>query len=358
MSDNSQHGMPDGFEEEVMLGGGSVPPKPPKPPVVSAGEHDDGGEHDDKHPGIAPRRAELESIVGPGASDAELVEALLGLPSERLIPWETCAIPSSGFYYGWPTQVVEVRAMGQKAEKILATQRLAQTGQSMDYLFRECVRFPDPSFDPMDLLVGDRVFLLYYLRGITHGNVYEFAMTCPNPQCERTSTHTYDLNDLARTIKHANPSLGEEPFKVTLPYLTHSTGRDFWVGVRFLRGRDTSNMLAMRRTKKRAFAAPSVRAGKEARNPFAQPRDTPIDDTLTENLQMVIVSIMGNQNRGVINHFVSEMHATDTAAIREWLRDNSPGIDSTVTLNCPECGQEFTIELPVTESFFRPTQKR
>ena len=46
----------------------------------------------------------------------------------------------------------------------------------------------------------------------------------------------------------------------------------------------------------------------------------------------------------------------DTAAIREWLRENTPGIDSTVTITCPSCDTSFTVELPITESFFRPTQ--
>jgi len=256
-----------------------------------------------------------------------------------------------------------VRAMGQMAERVLATTRLVQDGQSIDYLFRECVRFPDQSFDPMDLLVGDRIYLLYYLRGITHGNIYEFAVTCQRPECGQTSTHSYDLNNLASTVRVADPSLGQEPFKVTLPYLSECSGRDFWVGVRFLRGRDTSNMVAMRRTKKRMFAAPAVRAGHDrdrgrGRSPFNRQQEVVIDDTLTENLQMVIESIMGvTKDRGKIAALVSRMHATDTAAIREWLREYSPGVETMVKLGCPECGQDFTVELPITESFFRPTQK-
>jgi len=370
MSDNTNLPTDVSLEEEINLGGhhSHQPPRkppgsPPGGPTIAGGTPDgepDGPPSEAPDGPLGARRAPLESVVGPGSSDAELVDAILQMPPDRLIPWEICMIPSQGFYYGWPAQTVEVRAMGQTAEKILATQRLAQSGQSIDYLFRECCRFPDPSFDPMDLLVGDRIFLLYYLRGITHGNMYEFAITCPNPQCQKTSTHTYDLNNLAQTIKKADPSLGSEPFKVTLPYLSECTGRDFWVGLRFLRGRDTNNMIAMRRTKKRAFAAPAVRAGGERRNPFKErmEQETPIDDTLTENLQLVIVNLMGVPDRARISAFVPKMHATDTAAVREWLREYSPGIETTVTLNCPECGQEFTVELPITESFFRPTQKR
>lgn len=309
------------------------------------------------------RRPDLEAQFGPGVSNEQLLDAIIQLPTEQLIPWELCELPSQGHFYPWGTATVEVKAMGQVADKILATQRLAADGQSIDYLLRECVRFPVPDFDPMDLLAGDRVFLLYYLRGITHGNIYEFAVTCQNQDCGRPHTYSYDLNNLAQTIKKFDTSMGQEPFKVVLPYLSETTGREFWVQVRFIRGRDTTNMLAMRRTKKKAFVSPTIRAGRPGQPPVAgqfqrQQRQVEIDDTLTENLELVIQSAMGVQDRRRIGMLVQKMHSTDTAAIREWLREYSPGIETVVTLRCPECGGEFIVELPITESFFRPTQKR
>lgn len=305
---------------------------------------------------FTPKHAEYQDLVGPDASNEELVDAILQAAPERLIPWETCKLPSRGIYYGWDMSSVQVRAMGQVADKILATKRLAQTGESIDYLFRECVRFPD-GFNSADLLIGDRVFLLYYLRGITHGNMYEFMVTCPMADCEAVSTHAYDLNELAKTIKYADEGLGLEPFKVSLPHLSEITKRDFWVEVRFLRGRDTNDMVSLKRTKKKMFAAPAVRAGQDKRRP--QHRDVQIDETLTENLQMLIVSIMGiKKSRHEIALFANKLHSSDTAAIREWLRENSPGIDPTISLTCPECNQEIQIGMPIGESFFRATPVR
>lgn len=309
---------------------------------------------------MGARTPDLESKFAPGVSNEQILDAILQLPTEHLLPWEVCELPSQGAFYPWGSPTVEVRAMGQVADKILATQRLAQDGQSVDYLLKECVRFPSPDFDPMDLLTGDRVFLLFYLRGITHGNLYEFAVTCQNPDCGRPHTYTYDLNELARTIKKFDPILGPEPYKVVLPYLSRATGHEFWVSVRFVRGRDTTNMLALRRTRKKAFVAPTIRAGRPNRMPVpgGPQREIEIDETLTENLELVIQSAMGSTNRQKISALVAKMHSTDTAVIREWLRDNSPGIETVVTLNCPECGQQFIVELPITESFFRPTQTR
>jgi hypothetical protein len=307
--------------------------------------------------------ANLAGLGAPGENADEFLDKLLRIPHDQLIPWEDCTLPSRGLYYDGvlPDGVVKVRAMGQTAEKILATQRLAQSGQSIDYLFRECCQFPD-NFDPVNLLLGDRVFLLYFIRGITHGNIYEFALTCPNAECQAVSTHAYDLNDLAKTITWADSSLGAEPFKVSLPYLSKATGRDVWVSVRFLRAYDANSMLAKRKTKEKL----KVRPGGSVRNRGQQRSvDTnaqrqqfqQLDDTVTENLEKMVVSVMGSVDPFKIRQFVQQLHAQDTATIREWLREHTPGIDNSVIVECPECNREFTVELPITESFFRPAKR-
>lgn len=352
-----------GFGDEISIGGGYLPQSSDPNKKNNSDQSDHVHNEDGSCCGLpnmmTARKNDLESKFAPGVSNTDILDAILQLPTEQLIPWETCKLPSLGQYYGWPTSTVEVRAMGQQADKILATQRLAQTGESIDYLLKEQVRFPVPDFDPMDLLSGDRVFLLYYLRGITHSNIYEFALTCQNPECQKPATYSYDLNEIARTIRWAKPEIGQEPFKVTLPYISSCVNKDVWVSLRFLRGRDTNNMLAMRRTKKKAFVGQAVRAGRTVSpQERFRSRQVEIDDTLTENLELMIHDVMGDRNPMKIKSFVNRLHASDTATIREWLRDNSPGIETIVSLNCPECGTEFTMELPITESFFRPTQTR
>ena len=305
---------------------------------------------------------DLSSLLGPGSSNDDIVDSILQASEESLIPWEECTLPSRGLYYDWPDGTVMVRAMNQTAEKVLATQRLAQSGQSIDYLFRECCKFP-AGFDSTELLLGDRVFLLYFIRGITHGNNYEFAVTCPNQSCEAVSTHTYDLNELARTITWAKTELGSEPFKISLPYFSKVYKKDIWVGIKFLRAYDANDMLAKRKARKKMFARPG--GGVKNRNSKNAPvnvrqqqsQSQVVDDTISENMSKIIVSINGVADQFKIRQVIDKMHAQDTAAIREWLRDNTPGIDNTVTVECPECSHEYTMELPITENFFRPSKR-
>lgn len=334
-------------EEELNIDGPDVAPPASSPKSAESQEADSAVNVMDT------KIADLGDISGPGATTEEFLNDLLSIPTEQLIPWEVCSLPSRGMYYDWPDGNVEVRAMGQTAEKILATQRLAQTGQSIDYLFRECCRFPE-GFDPINLLLGDRIFLLYYLRGITHGNEYEFGVTCPN--CEAVTTHTYDLNLLASTITWADTGIGSEPFKINLPYLSEATGRDVWVGIRFLRASDANSMIAKRKTVKKATARPGgARNRVDPRQ--QQQQNHEIDESITDNLENIIVNVMGVDNPFTIKSFISKLHATDTAAIREWLSANTPGIDTTVALQCTGCDNDFTVELPISESFFRPSRQ-
>lgn len=348
-----------GSEEELNILGG-------EPIATSDNSKEDSGV-DPNINKMEPTTPNLAGISTPGDTADQFLEKLLHTPHDQLIPWEDCHLPSKGLYYdGWPEGVVKVRAMGQTAEKILATQRLAQSGQSIDYLFRECCMFPE-GFDPVNLLLGDRVFLLYFLRGITHGNIYEFAFTCPNTECEAISTHKYDLNELAGTIVWAQEGMGDEPFKVGLPYLTDATAREVWISVRFLRAYDANDILARRKVKRTAIAKPGgVRtrmrgqAQGGGRNPLnvgqQRKQNQQLDDTLTDNLEKVIVNVMGAGDPFTVRSFVQQMHAKDTATVREWLRSNTPGIDNTVIVGCPDCNMEHTVELPITESFFRPSE--
>lgn len=288
-------------------------------------------------------KADLSNKLTDESTPTDILGAILNAPEEDLLPWEEVTVPSRGLYYDGkiPGGVVKVRAMGLHADKILATARLAQTGQSIDYLLEHCVQLPN-GYNPLDLLSGDRTFLLYLLRGITHGNNYEFVLKCP--KCDASQTCQYDLNQLAKTMTIGNPQL-REPVKVVLPYLSAVTGRETWITIRFLRGFDISKIANRQRFNKRVTGvAPGQRA------------KPTIDDTLTENLHLVVTSFMGDvTDPAKIRELISKLHSSDTATIRQFLKDSSPGIDTTITLQCVECDTEIKIDLPITESFFRPT---
>ena len=278
----------------------------------------------------------------PEVKPSDVLDSVLKMSDDDIMPWEDVTLPSLGLYYDSkvPGGVVKVKAMGLAADKVLATQRLAQNGKSIDYLFKKCVKLPD-GFDAKNLLVGDRVFLLYYLRGITHGNMYEYVAKCTNEECGKENIKSYDLNNLVPTIKRADSeNIGTEPFKVVLPHMSKVAKADFWVKVRFMRGYDLESMFNNRNVNKRLKGIETL------------------DETIEDHLNMLIVNAMGSEDRNKIRTLIGKLHSTDTAVIREFLRVNSPGIDTSVEIECEFCSNLMKMELPITESFFRPTFAR
>lgn len=284
---------------------------------------------------------------------ASVIDAIVSSPSDELRPWATVTLPSEGLFYedSIPGGVVRVRPMGMAADKILATQRLAQSGKSLDYLFKNCVDLPN-GFDPLSLLAGDRAFLLYYLRGITHGNMYDFIIQCSN--CEVRSELSYDLNNIE--VVWVNAGLGDEPFKIVLEYMSDMASKEVWAKVRFLRGYDLLKMTSQ--LKKNRRLKPNKKFQQEQSGSVDM---QVIDQTLADNLSALIVEIGSGtettSDRSTINKFVDRLHSSDHATIREFLNDNSPNINTEITVECEHCGHEMVMPLPVTESFFRPQRQ-
>ena len=298
----------------------------------------------------APTPATPAAPAPKRSPELDALDNVLSMPEDQVFPWEEVVLPSEGLYYdnAVPGGRVQVRPMGIFADKILATQRLASSGQSLDWLFRKCVKFPVADWNPLNLLAGDRIFLLYYLRGITHGNNYEFIVRCTNEECQATLTSEYNLNMLQKTIVRPKYDLGTEPFKVVLPHMTKLAKTEFWVKVRLLRGYDMQQML----TGKKVFKKIQATGRNADAKAFTSEADT--DQTLEDNLNMLIVEAMGSTDKIKIKNLVSKLHSSDTATIREFVKDASPGIDTTIMVTCPSCSQEMRMELPITESFFRP----
>lgn len=298
-----------------------------------------------------------EKSVQPNLDPKSVLDNVLNKPEDEINPWESCILPSRGMHYNdlIPGGVIEVKPLGLQAEKILSTQRLVKTGEALEHVFQKHVRLPN-DFDHLDLLEGDREFILYYLRGVTHGNDYEFVLTCP--QCGQVSDQSYDLNDLWETARLPKEELGSEPFRVTLPHLSEFSGVEFWAEVRFLRGRDVMKFLNVSNPVRDQRKARNKKRKDRAQAMADQIKDrgANLDETLERNINQVIVSVMGDTDRLKIKKIVNRMNSSDISAILTFLNDNSPGIDTTIETECsnPQCNTTLTVPLPITDEFFRP----
>jgi len=293
-------------------------------------------------PRFEPKNDKIEVNKDFGLDD------LLSIDENKVLPWEEIVLPSHGLYYDGqvPGGIVKIRPMGLMADKIMATDRLAQSGKALNYLFQHCVKLPN-EFDHLNLLIGDRNFIFYYLRGITYGNEYAFTAKCPS--CSKFNEYVYDLNNLASKIAWASIE-DEEPFKVELPHFSKLISRDVWVKVRYLRGYDTLKMAASMKRKK-------VNVGDVINATI----EDMVDDSLERNLDELIVSVgLGtdiSSDKGKIRAFIKKLHSRDRSAVTSFILDNQPGIDTEIELGCTTCDATNSLSLPITDSFFRETKR-
>lgn len=284
-------------------------------------------------------------------SDDELINAIIMAPDDMFMPWEEVTLPSLGLYYdGWANGTVRVRPMIQAIEKNFANQRMTQNGTSLETMYRYCVELPGDE-DPMNLLVGDRTFLLYCIRGITYGNLYKFSTKCPN--CGAQSMHTYDMNELYETVIPADPGMGEEPFRLDLPHISASVGREIYVGIRFLRGYDIKDSIDRQKFNKKINPNSSIRTKNKANRGQQSQQNDQMTSILDDSIVKSIVHVNGNKDPITISNFISKLHSADHSIIKEFLKDKTPSMDTSLDITCPECGNEASTALPITAGFFQ-----
>lgn len=291
---------------------------------------------------------------------ADLLDKLVGHVQNNYIPWEKVQLPSKGIYYDdkMPDGYLEVKPMGVDVDKMLTNQRLIANGELLNKVLEACTKLPE-GFSIREMLSGDFNFLLYYLRGITHGPEYEFVADCPS--CKTKNTFTFDLNNLNETITWADEQYLEEPFSVQLPILSKSFGKPVSALVRMIRVND---IMRMARPGNDKVFDPVKRGNVSVRNKkqktIIRNQGQDLERIYEDNMksQIVGIEIDGQEfrQREKLNSVIDQMHQRDAAVIREFLDRISPSIDTTLDVTCvnEECENEFSVNLPFNENFFRP----
>jgi hypothetical protein len=114
-------------------------------------------------------------------------------------------------------------------------------------------------------------------------------------------------------------------------------------------------MIRNRRIKQSAFTS-EAQSAKEKEEEELVPTTTMIDNAIEDNLNLAIISINGETDQLKISSVVKRMHSRDVAIVRDFLNLDAPGIDLEIKVACPHCEEEFTLDLPISENFFRPKE--
>lgn len=249
------------------------------------------------------------------------------------IPVETVPLPSAGRVYPKTMEAlhgretVEIRSMTAREEDILTSRALLKKGTVITELIKSCLT--DKTVNPVDLLTGDRNALMIAIRITGYGTEYDVELECN--ECQSKANRTFDLGALPiRRLEISPVEEGTNLFEFVLPRTKKM------VRFRFLTGRDEEEILAAADRQKKL----GLMQG---------------ESNVTTNLLYSIVSVDGNTDRSKLANFVRMMPAMDAKALREYIRNNEPGMVMRQEVTCPVCGQAEEVSMPIGASFLWPS---
>lgn len=247
------------------------------------------------------------------------------------LPGRIFQLPSKGIFYknGELDETVKegeihVHAMSAFAEIHMKNPDQLFSGQAVDTVFRECVRGVT---DPTKLLAKDVDAVLMFLRTVTYGPHYEFTA---RHTCENAKDHSYvaDVDRMITEMKMIDPTVVNQMFTVEV-----SSGQKVK-----LQPSTYAQIVGMLKNNE----------GK---------KEITVDDmkaNLMTMLMSVVVQVDDVTDKLHIAEWIKQLSAKDVNKIAQRVEDvNDWGPNLKWTTKCRDCGEEFTVELPINPvSFF------
>lgn len=253
------------------------------------------------------------------------------LLSKLRIPGAIYQLPSGGFFYDngelssdTENGEIHVHPLSAITEINLKNPDMLFSGKAVESVFRECI----PQIQkPLELFGRDVDAIMCYLRMVTYGTAYDVSA---KHSCENSKQHKYTINldTIARAAEILDPTTVKDRYTITL-----TNGQV--VELEPIRFKHIVEMLQQADANKE-MSVDDMKSG------------------ITKNLLNSIKSVDGIQDKALIADWILAVPGpimnTLTAAIE---KSNSWGLDYMQTVKCPDCGEEFTIEVPVNPvSFF------
>lgn len=257
-----------------------------------------------------------------------------------IAPTEFVEIPSKGKFYpqGHPLHnkdVVEIKHMTAREEDILTSQTLLKQGVAIDRFLQSVLK--DKSIDVSTLLVGDKNALIVAARCTGYGHDYETSITCP--RCGTESKHEVDLSEISHledgyhqdTAEEALPNV-EGPndygnYLITLP-VTNAVFE-----VKLMTGADEKAFTKRMETRKKKKLGEAI---------------------MTDQFKTFTVSINGVNIARQIHNFIDNLPVKDSRFLRTAYNAIAPASRLKYDFECPNCGHEREVEVPITAQFFWP----
>ena len=270
-----------------------------------------------------------------------------------LASYDIISLPSKGECYKNKAGKIAVSYLTAMDENIIVSPNLYRDNMVLDIILKEKIRSSD--IDPDDLLDGDRDAIILFLRSSAYGNMY--SVTATDPETQKTFEAEIDLSKLKyRDFTLVGDENGYFDYKlpisgdlVKFKFLTHKDYAN-------LAKLDAVEIGGMKKDEITRYNE-TVKAYMDADNALTENQRTKISEAMktlqdwvdvsaedptpfshrtTNELEMQIVSINGNEDRKYIHDYIARMPIKDSTSIRKYISSNTPGVDYNFELEKPE----------------------
>ena len=268
--------------------------------------------------------------------------------------YDVIPLPSNGECYKNKLSKIPVAYLTAYDENMILSPNLYNNKLIIDYILKEKILTNE--IDPDDMLEGDREAIILYLRASGYGNEYPISAT-DNETGTKFDSYV-DLSQLKfKPFKLKGDANGW--FEYTLPvskkvvkfrFLTH---RDYVrlkkaseLEVNMLKKNSLINIVntldsyinedtELDRNDKVTYKQ-AIRNIENWKDSIPDEDATPYTHTITNALELEIMSVDGVTDRKIIRDFIANMKTLDSYHLRKYIQENEPGIDYHFTVQKPE----------------------
>ena len=259
--------------------------------------------------------------------------------SDYKFPTEIIELPSRGLIYSKDNPLssgkIEMKYMTAREEDILTTQSYIKDGSVLDRLFQSLIvsNGEGMPIKYVDLVTGDKNAIMIAARILGYGKDYEVEVEDPSTGAKQQDT--IDLTQFENKeydgSNQVDPHKNE--FEFTLPRSTRKI-----------------TFMAMTESKERKVKH-QIDEQKKANRKI---KDSTSRE-LTTRLKNMILSVDGDSEQKIINHFVdNELFAVDSKAFRTYINEVIPDIHLSWEFVSDESGERRMMQLPMDTAFFWP----
>ena len=245
------------------------------------------------------------------------------VPDEYKVPYDIIELPSQGLLYPTKQSSVKVEYLTAYDENILTSPNIINSGKVIDVLLENKIK--DLTFDIKDLLEGDRMAILLYLRTSAFGE--EYVQPVIDPTTRKVVEGVVNLTEIKFKKLEIKPTK-EGYFDFVLPKSQKK------VVFRLLTGKDeeeitTTDEELMERT------------GSE------------VSTKTTLRLERAIMALDGVNDKIKISNTLKTLSLIDVRALNKYITEIEPGVDFSVIARTPGGGSVSTF-LRINKNFFWP----